>query len=92
MSRPADRRMFYTIDGLRGVAALLVVCRHIVPLHGGQLDFQSSYLAVELFFPITLLYPARRHREGLGEIGEAFAVGREFLGNSFGRTSHKSSK
>ena len=50
MSRAPDRRMFYTIDGLRGVAALLVVCRHIVPLHGGQLNFQSSYLAVELFF------------------------------------------
>jgi peptidoglycan/LPS O-acetylase OafA/YrhL len=42
--------MFYTIDGLRGIAALLVVCRHIIPLHGGKLNFQSSYLAVELFF------------------------------------------
>jgi peptidoglycan/LPS O-acetylase OafA/YrhL len=42
--------MFYTIDGLRGIAALLVVCRHIVPLHGGRLNFPSSYLAVELFF------------------------------------------
>lgn len=50
MSRAPDRRMFYTIDGLRGIAALLVVCRHIVPLHGGKLNFQSSYLAVELFF------------------------------------------
>jgi len=42
--------MFYTIDGLRGIAALLVVCRHIVPFHGGKLNFPSSYLAVELFF------------------------------------------
>jgi peptidoglycan/LPS O-acetylase OafA/YrhL len=42
--------MFYTIDGLRGIAALLVVCRHIVPLHGNRLNFPSSYLAVELFF------------------------------------------
>lgn len=50
MSRTPDRRMFYTIDGLRGIAALLVVCRHIVPLHAGKLNFQSSYLAVELFF------------------------------------------
>ena len=50
MSRAADRRMFYTIDGLRGIAALLVVCRHIIPLHAGKLNFQSSYLAVELFF------------------------------------------
>jgi peptidoglycan/LPS O-acetylase OafA/YrhL len=50
MSRAPDRRMFYTIDGLRGIAALLVVCRHIVPLHAGRLNFPSSYLAVELFF------------------------------------------
>lgn len=50
MSRAPNRQMFHTIDGLRGVAALLVVCRHIVPLHGGKLNFQSSYLAVELFF------------------------------------------
>jgi peptidoglycan/LPS O-acetylase OafA/YrhL len=50
MSRAPDRRMFYTIDGLRGIAALLVVCRHIVPLHGARLNFPSSYLAVELFF------------------------------------------
>lgn len=50
MSRAPDRRMFYTIDGLRGIAALLVVCRHIVPLHGNRLNFPSSYLAVELFF------------------------------------------
>ena len=42
--------MFYTIDGLRGIAALLVVCRHIVPFHGNRLNFPSSYLAVELFF------------------------------------------
>lgn len=42
--------MFYTIDGLRGIAALLVVCRHIVPLHANRLNFPSSYLAVELFF------------------------------------------
>jgi len=50
MSRAPDRRMFYTIDGLRGIAALLVVCRHIVPFHGNRLNFPSSYLAVELFF------------------------------------------
>jgi len=70
MSRPADRRMFYTIDGLRGMAALLVVCRHIVPLHGGQLNFQSSYLAVELFFLFSGFVIAhaydRRFEDGLG--------------------------
>jgi peptidoglycan/LPS O-acetylase OafA/YrhL len=70
MSRPTDRRMFYTIDGLRGMAALLVVCRHIIPLHGGQLNFQSSYLAVELFFLFSGFVIAhaydRRFAEGLG--------------------------
>ncbi len=70
MSRAPDRRMFYTIDGLRGVAALLVVCRHIVPLHGGQLNFQSSYLAVELFFLFSGFVIAhaydRRFEAGLG--------------------------
>src|ERR1700761_7756809 len=50
MSRAPDRRMFYTIDGLRGIAAWLVVCRPLVPLHAGKLNFQSSYLAVEMFF------------------------------------------
>jgi peptidoglycan/LPS O-acetylase OafA/YrhL len=70
MSRPSDRRMFYTIDGLRGMAALLVVCRHIIPLHGGQLNFQSSYLAVELFFLFSGFVIAhaydRRFADGLG--------------------------
>jgi peptidoglycan/LPS O-acetylase OafA/YrhL len=70
MSRIADRRMFYTIDGLRGMAALLVVMRHIVPLHGGHLNFQSSYLAVELFFLFSGFVIAhaydRRFAAGLG--------------------------
>lgn len=70
MSRTSDRRMFYTIDGLRGIAALLVVCRHIVPLHGGRLDFQSSYLAVELFFLFSGFVIAhaydKRFEAGLG--------------------------
>src|ERR1700744_1411441 len=50
MSRAPERRMFYTIDGLRGIAALLGVCRHIVPLHANKLNFPSSYPAVKLFF------------------------------------------
>jgi peptidoglycan/LPS O-acetylase OafA/YrhL len=62
--------MFYTIDGLRGMAALLVVLRHIVPLHGNRLTFPSSYLAVELFFlfsgfVISHAYD-RRFAAGLG--------------------------
>ena len=65
-----DRRMFYTIDGLRALAALLIVLRHIVPFHGGHLTAVSSYLAVELFylfsgFVIAHAYD-RRFAEGLG--------------------------
>ncbi len=70
MSRVADRRMYYTIDGLRGLAALLVVTRHIVPLHAGTLSSASSYLAVELFFLFSGFVIAhaydRRFEEGLG--------------------------
>jgi peptidoglycan/LPS O-acetylase OafA/YrhL len=62
--------MFYTIDGLRGLAALLVVTRHIIPLHGGQLTTASSYLAVELFFLFSGFVIAhaydKRFAEGLG--------------------------
>jgi peptidoglycan/LPS O-acetylase OafA/YrhL len=61
--------MFYTIDGLRGLAALLVVTRHIIPLHAGQLTTASSYLAVELFFLFSGFVIAhaydRRFAEGL---------------------------
>ena len=62
--------MFYTIDGLRGLAALLVVMRHVIPLHGNQLNAASSYLAVELFFLFSgfVIAHAYDHRfaEGLG--------------------------
>jgi peptidoglycan/LPS O-acetylase OafA/YrhL len=62
--------MYYTIDGLRGMAALLIVLRHIIPLHANQLNAQSSYLAVELFFLFSGFVIAhaydRRFAEGLG--------------------------
>ncbi|HVY35464.1 MAG TPA: acyltransferase [Caulobacteraceae bacterium] len=70
MSQSPQRRMFYTIDGLRGLAALLVVTRHIIPLHAGQLTTASSYLAVELFFLFSGFVIAhaydKRFAEGLG--------------------------
>src|ERR1700748_2589335 len=70
MSRESGRRMFYTIDGLRGLAALLVVMRHTIPLHGGTLNSPSSYLAVELFFQFSGFVIAhaydKRFAEGLG--------------------------
>jgi peptidoglycan/LPS O-acetylase OafA/YrhL len=70
MSRESDRRMFYTIDGLRGMAALLVVLRHTLPLHADKLNAASSYLAVELFFLFSGFVIAhaydKRFAEGLG--------------------------
>ena len=44
--------VFTTFDGLRGVAALLVVSRHVGP-YFGPLSFPESYLAVDLFFLLS---------------------------------------
>jgi peptidoglycan/LPS O-acetylase OafA/YrhL len=49
--RPA-RAFFYSLDGIRGVAALLVVLRHITPFFQ-LIDFQESYLAVDVFFVLS---------------------------------------
>jgi peptidoglycan/LPS O-acetylase OafA/YrhL len=48
---PRSRPFFSTLDALRGVAAVLVMLRH-VPLFP-DLDFQESYLAVDLFFLLS---------------------------------------
>jgi len=44
--------VFTTFDGLRGVAALLVVSRHVGP-YFGPLSFPETYLAVDLFFLLS---------------------------------------
>ena len=44
--------MFTTFDGLRGVAALLVVSRHVGP-YFGPLSFPESFLAVDMFFLLS---------------------------------------
>jgi peptidoglycan/LPS O-acetylase OafA/YrhL len=46
-----SRPFFPTLDALRGVAAVLVMLRH-VPVFP-DLDFQESYLAVDLFFLLS---------------------------------------
>jgi peptidoglycan/LPS O-acetylase OafA/YrhL len=65
-----DKKTYFTIDGLRGLAALLVVTRHTIPLHGGHLTTASSYLAVELFFLFSGFVIAhaydKRFAQGLG--------------------------
>lgn len=48
----ADRRYFYSLDGIRGLAAALVVLRH-TPSFFGPISFQESYLAVDIFFVLS---------------------------------------
>lgn len=46
------RRKFHTLDGMRGVAAILVVARHGMQFVA-PLDFPNSFLAVDLFFMLS---------------------------------------
>lgn len=74
------KRQFTTLDGLRGVAALLVV-----GLHGkaffAPIEFASAYLAVDLFFALSGFVLehayAERFRAGL--------TGPKFLGSRIAR-------
>jgi peptidoglycan/LPS O-acetylase OafA/YrhL len=52
MIRPGMKRVFSTLDGLRGIAALAVVTRH-VPDHTLLGWSQASTLAVDLFFALS---------------------------------------
>ncbi|MGI4881006.1 MAG: acyltransferase family protein [Janthinobacterium lividum] len=47
-----DKRTFHTLDGLRGIAAIAVVFRHIPDNAVGDLT-PESYLAVDLFFILS---------------------------------------
>ena len=46
-----DTARFYTLDGIRGIAAILVMMRHTIPFFG--VDFVESYLAVDIFFLLS---------------------------------------
>ena len=46
------KRYFYSLDGIRGLAAALVVLRH-TPAFFGPVSFQESYLAVDIFFVLS---------------------------------------
>lgn len=70
------RRAFHTLDGLRGIAALLVVLRHVGPLAGG-ISLPENFLAVDLFFllsgfVIAFAYDDRLARPGF--IGRFLAI------------------
>jgi peptidoglycan/LPS O-acetylase OafA/YrhL len=44
--------VYPVLDGIRGVAALLVVMRHTLPFFG-KVSFQETYLAVDIFFLLS---------------------------------------
>lgn len=69
------RRAFHTLDGLRGVAALLVVTRHVGVLATG-VSFPESFLAVDLFFLLSGFVIAYAYDDRLARPG--FVV--QFLG------------
>lgn len=50
-SEPGERRVFLTLDGLRGVAAVFVAMRHTAFFH--DLGVRGGYLAVDLFFVLS---------------------------------------
>src|SRR5205085_12699808 len=52
VKRLADRRVFHTLDGLRGIAALAIVLRHCDGFFGADV-LPGSYLAVDLFFVLS---------------------------------------
>ena len=45
-----NARKFHTLDGIRGIAALLIVSRHVPYL---QIDTPESFLAVDVFFVLS---------------------------------------
>lgn len=55
---------FLTLDGFRGIAAILVVLRHTTPYFGDN-PFFSSYLAVDLFFLLSGAVVARSYEHRL---------------------------
>ena len=52
MSATEERRAFLTLDGLRGVGAVVVVMRH-VPALFGPIRVPESFLAVDLFYLVS---------------------------------------
>ena len=69
-----SRRSFRTLDGLRGVAALLVVTRHIGPM---GVSLPNTFLAVDLFFLLSgyvVAYAYDRRLAAGGFFGRFFMI------------------
>ena len=60
-----DRRIFLTLDGLRGVAAVFVAMRHTSFFHG--LGIHGGYLAVDLFFVLSGFVIAHAYEQRLAQ-------------------------
>ena len=52
MNNSVSHKRYYTLDAIRGVAALIVVLRHSTT-YWGNIHFSQSYLAVDLFFALS---------------------------------------
>jgi|HubBroStandDraft_6_1064221.scaffolds.fasta_scaffold157767_2 peptidoglycan/LPS O-acetylase OafA/YrhL len=52
MQRAQTKKIYSSLDGIRGVGAILIVLRHADRFFG-SLSFQESYLAVDLFFVLS---------------------------------------
>lgn len=59
-----SRHQYHTLDGMRGVAAMLIVLFHTGDFFGG-LRFPESYLAVDLFFVLSGFVIARAYHSRL---------------------------
>jgi peptidoglycan/LPS O-acetylase OafA/YrhL len=73
-AKTRGKPVFHTLDGVRGVAALLVVLRHTTHFFG-DFGFQESYLAVDIFFAMSgvVLANAYEHRLKTGLSAKTFA-------------------
>lgn len=55
----------YGLDGMRGIAALLVVGFHVVAIYGEWQLFERAWLAVDFFFMLSGLVMARTYEDAM---------------------------
>jgi peptidoglycan/LPS O-acetylase OafA/YrhL len=60
-----EKRRFLVLDGLRGVAAIAVMSRHLPPYLADQIILPESYLAVDLFFVLSGFILAHSYEQRL---------------------------
>ena len=63
MNRPVDSSRLYTLDGIRGLAAICVALYHWD--HAGIRLVPSGYLAVDFFFALSGLVICRAYEPRL---------------------------